>query len=45
MAAFDRALAINPDHDRALYGKALSLISTRRLERRLRRRRTRSCSR
>ena len=32
MAAFARALAINPDHDRALYGTALSLISTRRLE-------------
>ena len=32
MAAFRRALAINPDHDRALYGLALSLISTRRLE-------------
>ncbi len=32
MAAFRRALAINPDHDRALYGIALSLISTRRLE-------------
>ena len=32
LAAFDAALAINPDHDRALYGIALSLISTRRLE-------------
>jgi tetratricopeptide (TPR) repeat protein len=30
--AFERALAANPDHDRALYGKALSLISTGRLE-------------
>ena len=32
LTAFRRALAINPDHDRALYGTALSLISTRRLE-------------
>ena len=32
MAAFRQALAINPDHDRALYGLALSLISTRRPE-------------
>ena len=41
-----RALAINPDHDRALYGTALSLISTRRLEEAWgRSRRTRSCSR
>ena len=32
MAAFREALAINPDHDRALYGLALSLISTRRPE-------------
>ena len=29
IAAFRQALAINPDHDRALYGLALSLISTR----------------
>ena len=28
IATFRRALAINPDHDRALYGLALSLIST-----------------
>ena len=32
IAAFRHALAINPDHDRALYGLALSLISTRHLE-------------
>jgi tetratricopeptide (TPR) repeat protein len=32
LAAFRQALAINPDHDRALYGTALSLIATRRLE-------------
>ena len=32
MAAFERAIALNPDHDRAHYGLALSLISTRRLE-------------
>ena len=32
MAAFGQALAINQDHDRALYGMALSLISLRRLE-------------
>jgi tetratricopeptide (TPR) repeat protein len=28
--AFDQALVHNPDHDRALYGKALSLIALRR---------------
>jgi tetratricopeptide (TPR) repeat protein len=32
MAAFRQALTINPDHDRALYGLALSLISTHRPE-------------
>ena len=32
MAAFRKTLAINADHDRALYGLALSLISTRRPE-------------
>ena len=32
MAAFRRAIALNPDHDRAHYGLALSLISARRLE-------------
>ena len=32
MAAFRRALELNPKHDRALYGVALSLIATRRLE-------------
>ncbi len=30
LAAFDAALAGNPDHDRALYGKALSLIALQR---------------
>lgn len=30
MAAFRQALAINSEHDRALYGLALSLIATRR---------------
>jgi tetratricopeptide (TPR) repeat protein len=30
--AFNQALAINPDHDRALYGLGLSLISLRRLD-------------
>jgi tetratricopeptide (TPR) repeat protein len=30
IAAFDQALAHNPDHDRALYGKALSLIALQR---------------
>ena len=30
IAAFDQALKFNPDHDRALYGKALSLIGLRR---------------
>jgi tetratricopeptide (TPR) repeat protein len=30
--AFQRALARNPDHDRALYGLGLSLISLRRLD-------------
>ena len=30
--AFQRALALNADHDRALYGLALSLISLRRLD-------------
>lgn len=32
MAAFRAAIERNPDHDRALYGLALSLISTRRPE-------------
>lgn len=32
VAAFRRALEINPDHDRALYGLALSLISLKRLD-------------
>jgi len=32
IAAFRSALAQNPDHDRALYGLALSLIATRRPE-------------
>jgi tetratricopeptide (TPR) repeat protein len=32
LAAFRQALAINREHDRALYGMALSLISTRHLE-------------
>ena len=32
IAAFRLALAITPDHDRALYGLALSLIATRRPE-------------
>ncbi len=31
MAGFKRAIALNPDHDRAYYGLALSLISQRRL--------------
>jgi tetratricopeptide (TPR) repeat protein len=30
LQAFDQALALNPKHDRALYGKALSLITLRR---------------
>jgi tetratricopeptide (TPR) repeat protein len=30
--AFNAALAIQPDHDRALYGLALSLIALRRLD-------------
>ena len=30
--AFNQALAIAPDHDRALYGLALSLIALRRLD-------------
>ena len=30
--AFHAALAIQPDHDRALYGLALSLIALRRLD-------------
>ncbi len=32
MVAFQQALTLNPDHDRALYGLALSLISTHRKE-------------
>jgi tetratricopeptide (TPR) repeat protein len=32
IAAFQETLARNPDHDRALYGLALSLISLRRLD-------------
>ena len=32
IAAFDLALLHNPKHDRAAYGKALSLISTKRGE-------------
>ena len=32
MAAFRRALEVNPDHDRAHYGLALSLIAQRRLQ-------------
>ena len=32
IAAFDEALRCNPNHDRALYGKALSLIGLRRLD-------------
>jgi tetratricopeptide (TPR) repeat protein len=32
IAAFRRALEIHPDHDRALYGLALSLISLKRLD-------------
>jgi tetratricopeptide (TPR) repeat protein len=32
IASFRRALELNPDHDRALYGEALSLIATRRLD-------------
>jgi tetratricopeptide (TPR) repeat protein len=32
MGAFRLALSVDPDHDRALYGLALSLISTRRPE-------------
>jgi tetratricopeptide (TPR) repeat protein len=32
MSAFRRALECNPDHDRALYGLALSLIACRRIE-------------
>ena len=30
--AFERAIALKPDHDRALYGLGLSLISLRRLD-------------
>jgi tetratricopeptide (TPR) repeat protein len=30
LETFDLALAANPDHDRALYGKALSLIALQR---------------
>jgi len=30
IASFDRAIALNPKHDRALYGKALSLIGLKR---------------
>lgn len=32
LASFHHALEINPEHDRALYGAALSLIATKRLD-------------
>ena len=37
LEAFERAIALNPNHDRALYGLALSLIALRRLDEAMRR--------